>query len=188
MASSSDPAHSPADATALIQSLAKASGYLDKPDARLVPLVCEVGKAVLLDRATSMVKESPGWPLLTCKSADGTPVKARTRHKWGAGADAVRRAGYEGLEVLVKNQFVRKRPGHGGAETSVMLQEPIALEYGKSCHAIFQGCIKDWRSLRQWGHDGIAIEFYCFDRFGIGAHERILRQWHGTQQPHPCEH
>ena len=160
MASSSDPVDSPANATALLQGLAKATGTLSKQQERSVSFACAVGKEVLLARARNMVKESPGWPLLTCKSADGTPVRARTRHRWGSGANSFERRGYEGLEVLVKNQFVRKRPAHGGGETSVVLQEPIPLNYGKSYHAIFQACIKDWRSLRQWGHDGISIEFY----------------------------
>jgi hypothetical protein len=173
-----------ADRTAaeLLEQLARCSGHLDKAEERVVGKCCEAGKAVMATRARSMVAESRGMPLLNCKSADGTPVRAKIRLSWKErGATSLRRTGNETLEALVKNQFLRKHSATGVADTCVVLQEPVGLEHGKSVDAIWAVCFRDWRSLRQWGHDGIAIEYYCYDRFGIEAHERRAKQWHHTQ-------
>lgn len=114
----------------------------------------------------------------------GPHVRTQVHFKFERqGAAPVRRSGFEAHEALIKNQFFRKRLVEGGAENTVLLQEPVSLEFGKGAHAIHQACMKDWRALRQLGHDGIAIEYYCFDRFAISAHERLIRQWHHLQEP-----
>ena len=46
--------------------------------------------------------------------------------------------------------------------------------------ALFATCFKDWRSFRSWGREGIAIEYYCYHRFGIESHGRQAQQWHAV--------
>ena len=89
----------------------------------------------------------------------------------------VTRSGKHSVELLVKNQFLWCYI-NGTPLTKVLLQEPMPLDHGKSCPAQLEACRKDWKSLRQHGHAGPAIEHYCFDRFGISGHERLWRQWH----------
>ena len=171
-------------ATALITELARCSGALTKPQEHRITQCCEVSKEVMASKARKMVAGANGMPLLTTKSADGTPVSVRVRYTFQAGRGApVRRSGKETCEALVKNQFIRRLDAvTGQASTCVLLQEPIALQYGKTGPAIFKACMKDWQSLRQMKHDGIAIEHFCFDRCGIQGHERHLRQWYQLHQ------
>jgi hypothetical protein len=88
------------------------------------------------------------------------------------------RSGRHCEEYLLKNQFIRTVLPTGECETCVLLQDPLALSHGKCVDKIFQACLKDWKSLRQLGHRGCAIEHYAFDRCGFQALERTWRQWH----------
>jgi hypothetical protein len=117
--------------------------------------------------------------MLTSKSADGTPITvvARTRHVLPSG-QSVLRSGRTCEEYLVKNQFIRVVLSTGECCTRVLLQDPVALSHGKKADNIFQACSKDWKSLRQLGHRGCAVEHYAFDRCCYTAHERTWRQWH----------
>ena len=83
---------------------------------------------------------------------------------------------------LVNLQWVRAIHPDGTHETAVILNEAQALTYGKKIHAIFPACTTHWKTLRSCGHTGITIEHYVWDRMGITALERMLRQWHIQQQ------
>ena len=146
---------------------------------RAIQRCAEIGKEVLGSSATELIQKVNGSPMLSSKSADGTPISVmhRTEHVLPSG-EKVARAGKKTCEFLVKNQFLRAAVPGGTVETRVLIQDPIPLDHGKSASAIFESCVKDWRSLRQMGHAGCAIEHYCFDRFAISAHERLWRQWH----------
>ena len=175
MASSTDVTS--ADASALLQKVA-ASGCLAKQDMRDAARACEVGKAVLRVAAAELVAAAHGAPILNSKSADGTPINVAVRYASVLPSGArVRRYGRAGEEFLVKNQFLRVHLP-GTTMTRVLLQEPQPLSHGKSAAAIFQACKKDWRSLREMGHRGCAVEHFCYDRCGLTAHERLWRQWH----------
>jgi len=78
----------------------------------------------------------------------------------------------------VKNQLLRTLPPTDEMATPVLLQDPTPLNNGKSADAIFQACLKDWKSLRSLGHVGCAVEHYAYDRCGITAHERYWQQYH----------
>ena len=43
-------------------------------------------------------------------------------------------------------------------------------------------CLKDWQTLRQAGHTGIAIEHYCMDRMGFSSLTRFFKQLHLYKQ------
>ena len=168
----------PPRAPSLIHELSRASAALSRGGIRAVQRVCEIGKEVLRTAFADLVSEAQGAPLLNSKSADGTPISfvLRTQRTLPSGSP-LRRSGRQSAEFLVKNQFIRAHLP-GGCFTRALLQEPLPLKHGKTAHAILQACLKDWRSLRQLGHTGCAIEHYCFDRFSITAHERLWRQWH----------
>ncbi len=166
-----------------LQRLSKASGQLSKPDVRALERVCEIGKVVLQHAAQELVSSAANCPMLNSKSADGTPISVVLRHRRQLPSGAiVERSGRECKDFLIKNQFLRAYLP-GGYTTRVVLQDPVTLTHGKSADAIFQACGKDWRSLRQMGHGGCAIEHYCYDRLGIESHERLWRQWHSLHAP-----
>ena len=80
------------------------------------------------------------------------------------------------MEFLVQNQFLRTRHPIKGWETRVLLAEPIALAHGKSVNAILQASMKYWKWLRGMGHRGCVVEHFVWDRAGISALERGVRQ------------
>ena len=58
------------------------------------------------------------------------------------------------------------------------------LTFGKTANAILQAPLKEWQPLRDMWHRGPVIEHYCWDRAGLTALERNVRQWY-TQRPVP---
>ena len=170
------------DVKKLVQSLSRASGQLSPHEMRQNGRVVECGKDALSQSFRSLLGRIAGSPALTSKSADCTPLKAVKRVSTSLpSGQHVSRSGKECLEILVKNQFLRAFLPDGSSETRLMLQDPIHLSNGKKTDAIFQACVKDWLSLRQCGHAGLALEHYVFDRCGLTALERRLRQWHQLQ-------
>lgn len=162
-----------------LQRLCHASGSFSKSDMRAAGRLCESGKEVLRNAAFEFLRDASGAAVLNSKSADGTPISVvvRSRRALPSG-DVVARSGRQSSEFLIKNQFLRAFVPGQGCTTRVLLQEPVPLTHGKTALAIFSACGKDWMTLRQMGHTGCAIEHYCYDRFGISAHERLWRQWH----------
>ena len=181
-----DPAAAAVDA---IEALARASGKLSRDEIREVLRVSEVGRATLDLAARQLVQNAQGLPLLTSKTADATPVTVvvRTSHTLGGSTTMVRRQGRTKEEFLLKNQFVRSRSAAGEVATSVMLQEPLPLTEGKTAGHIVLACIKDWKTLRELGHNGMCLEHYAFDRLGFQATSRLLLQLHASQK-HAFDH
>ena len=171
-----------ASAVASIRRLAKPSTFLEKNFEWEVDVACEAAKQVLRRRADELVRVAERGPVLSSRSCDGTPivVTSRTQQKLSSG-DSVHSSGFAGKEFLVSNQFFRTEDANGAFATAVTLSEPVALAHGKSANAILEASRKDWRSLRQMGHFGPAIEHYCWDRAGISTLERLSRQWHLNQ-------
>ena len=167
------------NAVSQLKLLSQASGALSKASDRAVQRIVEIGKAVWVSGCKELIAKVGKRPMLTSKSADGTPLTAVVHNAFRfPSGSRVRRSGRKCFNILVKNQFLRIREPHGDCATRVLLQDPLPLCHGKTAHAIFQACKKDWRSLRQLGHQGCSIEHSCFDRCGFTAHERIWRQWH----------
>ena len=157
-----------------INGFCKSASSLSRTELDLLSVQIEIAKEVLDCAASELVHNCKGLPLLNSRSADGTPIATRFHafHKLPNGR-RVQRSGRASHEFLVKNQFVRGYDRHGTCLTAVKIQDPLRLEFGKSCIAIFVACVRDWLSLRQMGHNDISIEHFAFDRFGIGAHERL---------------
>ena len=170
-----------------VQRLGKASGVLTVQETRELASVCEVAKETLLRGAQGLVEEASGRPILTSKSCDGTPLSVvhRSSRKLQSGR-SVRTTGRQGQEFLLQNQFLRVDMGAQGWQTKVLLSEAQALRFGKSVVAIMAASRQHWRSLRQMGHLGCAVEHYVFDRFAISLLERNVREWHAVQEPPPA--
>ena len=96
------------DVAKAIESLAKASGALTVAETRQMHRACEVGKAVLQSGAAQLVARAAGFPMLSSKSADGTPITVvtRTEHTLPSG-QKVKRSGRECEEYLVKKRAQR---------------------------------------------------------------------------------
>eukprot|EP00974_Lingulodinium_polyedra_P029062 2801159-Lingulodinium_polyedra.AAC.1 len=123
-----------------------------------------------------------GRAILSSKSCDGTPMSVIQREASQLPSGAwVRTRGRAAHEFLVKLQFVRALGPHEH-QSCVVMEEAVALQYGKSARAIAAVCLKDWKTLREQGHSGIAIEHLCTDRMGHTALVRMLHQHHLHKQ------
>ena len=64
---------------------------------------------------------------------------------------------------------------------TVLLQDPIPMDYGKTAWHAFQARLRlphpDFQTLYSLGHRGLALYFYCWDRALWSAVARIV--WHG---------
>ena len=137
---------------------------------------------MLLRSARELVQEADGQAILSSKSCDGTPMKVAMRSsRQLPSGKKVAVGGRSAHEFLVKNQFLRTRHPTKGWDTRVILAEPVSLEYGKGVNAILQASWKDWQGLRALGHKGCAVEHFVWDRAGITALERGVRQVHAKQ-------
>ena len=169
-------------AVAQISRMAKPSTCIEKNHEWELEVACEAAKEVLRRRADELVRQADRGPVLSSRSCDGTPivVTSRTKQKLDSG-ESVSSSGFAGREFLVSNQFFRVEETGGSFATAVTISEPVALAHGKSANAILEASRKDWRSLRQMGHFGPAVEHYCWDRAGLTTLERLSRQWHKNQ-------
>lgn len=165
-----------------LESLGRAAGMLSKTDAATVGATCEAAKDMLLSRAKHMVATSHGFPLLSSKSCDGTPIRCQHYASSKLPSDkTVRHRGKQGLEILVSNQFIRYQDPGSGWQTVCLLSEPVPLTAGKDVPRILAAAQKTWHSLRSLGAQGCVVEHYCWDRAGLTALERQCRRWHLSQ-------
>lgn len=163
-----------------LRDLGKASHSLSNPERFDIDVMCEAVKETLEAAADELVEKAAGWPMLCSRSCDGTPMQVAkyfARKLPGSGRK-VRSIGKSSKEFLVKNEFLRCRLPAEGTQTRIVLKEATSLEYGKSVPAILAPCCAQWKTLRQRGHAGCAVEHYVFDRAGYTALERMTRQMH----------
>ena len=170
-------ADSVSSAIADIRKLAKASGLLEKNSEHQLATACEASKEMLKARAKGLVEAAGRGALLTSKSCGGAPLvtTVHTRAKMSSG-EKVSGHGRAGKEFLVSNQFFRSRRADGSWDIAVTLSEPVVLDHGKSANVILEASRVGWKTLRQMGHLGPAVEHYCWDRAGYTALERLTRQ------------
>jgi hypothetical protein len=145
-------------------------------------VACEALKQVLANRVQDLVRDSMGFPILSSKSCDGTPISTacqiRTTLPCGKSTTV---KGRKGKEFLVSNQFFRSRTPIGEWRDAVLLAEAIPLAQ-KSHLAILGAARKSWVTLRSLGHRGCSVEHYVWDRAGFSALERQTRLWHQAQK------
>ena len=83
-------------------------------------------------------------------------------------------------ELLVQRAILRCCTPSGHVRTSVVVRDPLPLTHGKSAAAIFAAPLEFFPTLRQLGHQGIAIQHYAFDRAMHSPLFRMFRQHHAA--------
>ena len=111
-------------------------------------------------------------------------VKHRSQHKLPKGI-TVKQYGRMSHEFLCKMQFLRAVDLHKNFQTAVLMEEAVPLTFGKDVRATATSSLKGWVCLRHAGHLGACIEHYAWDRLGLTALERFVRQWHAHQNSSP---
>ena len=166
-------------AAELLLGLTKPCSAVSKDQRWESDVACEAAKRVFLEGVRGLVEDAQGFPVLTSKSCDGTPMSLVHRSKRSLpSGSAVKTSGRQGTEWLVKNQFVRTRTPAGDWLTRALIAEQTMMIHGKTVAAILSVAMKEWQRLRSLGHWGCSIEHYVFDRAGLSALDRVHRQWH----------
>ena len=153
-------------ATMKLRALGQTSHSLSKQERFELAVAAEAAKETMEAAADELVQKAAGWPMLCSRSCDGTPMQvAQHFSRTLPGSNRkVRYVGKASKEFLVKNEFLRCNLPAEGTQTRIVLKEPTALEYGKSVPAILAPCCAEWKTLRQRGHTGCAVEHYVWDR------------------------
>jgi hypothetical protein len=164
---------------ARVRRLAKADTDLDVADTRLAHQTAEVGKATMRIAVAAFVKTCAGTPVARSTSSDGTPILVKRRAVGEVPSGSVVRIGRESHEFLVSHAL---HIGHSQTfdelETRMIFNDAQPLNTGRSTPAQFEAMTLGLKSLRQFGHIGIAGEHYIWDSRGIGALSRQCKQWH----------
>ena len=170
----------PIDVRTHIQSLTKASGSLSRSEVRAVSRCSEVGKEVLSHGLKTLVRDADRLPVLRCSSCDGTPIQVSRSMKIDQPDGSVSStSGKETIEFLVANTWVRYHDAASDTmHTRVAFSDPQPLVHGKAAPAIVGAVLGHWKTLRELGHMGIALESYCIDRCGFEAIQRLLAAHH----------
>ena len=123
-------------------------------------------------------------PTLAYYSSDGTPLQTHLKTSKQIADVVVRREGKQTVEYLMQVIFFRRIGGSGDAETVAVIKPPLPLSHGKTGLAIFSASLDAFPHLRQMGHTGVAVQFYCFDRAVYSSLMRRLKQHHQLLASH----
>ena len=88
----------------------------------------------------------------------------------------VRREGKQTIEYLAQVGFTQMVDSHDRARSVCNISPPLPLTKTKTCPAIFAVEQGSWKSLREMGHRGIAVEHFCYDRAVYSALTRLHKQ------------
>jgi hypothetical protein len=162
----------------LVRKYSSVQNAISKDDRLEIGSLCEVAKSFFQAKAKGFVLQAGGLPLLMSYSSDCTPLHTRQRYVAKAGPSRVVREGGKTYEFLVQQGFLRFFDASGAHHTATVLREPLPLSHGKGAWPVFSAGLAFLPSLRQMGHQGVAIQHYVFDRALHSALCRQFRQHH----------
>ena len=164
---------------AYIKKVSRPTHTLERKDTFELDRACEVAKDVCKVAAERLIAAADADPCLQSCACDGTPISVSVEVSASLPSGrVVRRRGKASHEFLVTSEFVRRAPPVGLPTTVFGTTEPVPLTNGKTADRVFEAARARWRSLRQLGHRAGAVQHYCFDRCGMEAIARRMRQWH----------
>ena len=171
------------DITALVKRYGKACLNTSRSEAVLVARLCEVGKALLQEKARTLVANAGSSPILVHFSSDGTPISAKKQFKGSSSKVEVVRQGRDTEEYQVQHVFYRTLDAEGVPVTTTVLRDPLPLTSGKTALAMYSAGVAFFRSARQLGHVGISVCTYTWDRAAYSAQARLWKQHHMMLAP-----
>lgn len=135
-----------------------------------------VAQQVLDGQISAVIERAGGMPVLMAYSSDGTPMSVHQKHSAKLGKRTVKREGKGSKEFLAQVLFVRFLDARGKSISACHIPAPVPLTHDKTAAAIYSAAFPQLRLLRQRGHDGIAVQHFCFDRANFGALSRMFKQ------------
>ena len=89
-----------------------------------------------------------------------------------------KRSGRMTTELLCMNSLYRALDPLGCPHDACYMESPTPLDEGKTARDQFAVCKRSWKTLRELGHQGPAIQQYLMDRAGMEALCNIFYAWH----------
>ena len=166
-----------------IRKYSQTSASVPKDDTNGVFKLCICLKDFLKQNARDLVQDAADLPVLCSYSSDGTPIRTTMRITAALGKGTRRREGKATHEYLMQLAFYRSLDLGGDSKTAVVMTGPVPLTHGKSSNAIFACGRSFFKTLREDGHQGIAIHHYSFDRAGYESLLRLFKGLHATLAP-----
>lgn len=141
--------------------------------------MAEVSKQVMKESYQRFVAAAEHEPCMQSCSADSTPIQVSDQVTLSLAQGATkRRFGKSSHEFLVAVQFSRRFRLDGRVATNILFRDPIPLTNGKKALQLTEAVRSQWKTLRQAGHRGPALQHYIFDRGCFTALERHVLQFH----------
>ena len=126
----------PATAVEQVRWFAQVGHTLDKGQSRRLCSLAEACKQVLQMRLLELMRAHPGCPILLQYSGDCTPTHVREYSSAAKSHKQRRLSGTKAVEFYVHQTFVTVGASDGSRVHSVLLANPLALDFGKSMAAL----------------------------------------------------
>ena len=137
----------------------------------------------LVQHEAELIGANPGLPIVQHLSADGTPVQLPHATTVSVTPGSKKKGtGKSTQEYLLCLCFTRFNAPDGSVQTGVRFNHPIPLTNGKGHKAVFAAIRDSFKTLRESGHQGIAIQGYSFDRALFSIH-KLFYQLHKYLAP-----
>ena len=129
---------------------------------------------VFAGKARRLVEQCQHDPILHHYSSDATGYITRTI-SMGSGQEKLQRTAREYHEYLCERSFFLSRDRYGKETATVLLRPPRSLMLGKRSWHMFTSMEEHAPMLKVWGHQGIAVSAYGFDRGAMdGLHPLVF--------------
>ena len=141
------------------QHYCKPSSVLNTHQLEFVQRFVEVCKSYVKESAERLVKHAGDVCLLIQRQGDGTWTKTKEKHVFGHDKLKVQRAGGQGCDFFMSRTIVSTMD-----QRCMIIDEPRAMTQGKDSWCAFAAMAESFPTCRRMGHQGFAINFYCYDR------------------------
>ena len=166
-----------------LRELATPSKVFSWPETLLSHQLAQCCEHYLVQHEAELIAANPGLPIVQHLSADGTPVQMPHATTVSITPNSKKRStGKSTQEYLLCLCFTRFHAPDGSVQTGVRFNHPIPLTNGKGHHAVFATIRDTFKTLRELGHKGIAIQGYSFDRALFSIH-KLFYQLHKYLAP-----
>ena len=167
----------------LVRKYSQSTASITNKDDKSMFKLAACCKDFLQQKASTLLLNALNMPVLCSYSSDGTPIRTNMSIRVQHGNTTTSRSGKATKEYLLQLAFYRTLDMSGAAKTVVVMKGPLPLTEGKSANAQFVSGRDFFKTLREQGHEGIAIQHYTFDRAGYKALLRLFSQQHAMLAP-----
>ena len=151
----------------------KPSACCDKRDLDKLHRSAHVLRHGLLARARRFVMANRDRCLVMQYGSDTTPLITKERYEHEVSDVKVVRGARSCNEFLIQRVFLEGQPG----DSLAVVEAPIPMA-SKTAFAHFGAARALLKSPREWGHQGLLVEFHKYDRALKSACGRLHRQMH----------